>query len=222
MGSLATFGEKDWGEESAGGGKGKSDFFNMKDDGQYYVRIVGKPHEFATHWVESGSSKVRVNCAGRDCVLCKVKHKASVRYLIPVILRRGPGVSEPGTIAITEFGPQVYTAIRNLFNTADWGNPMTYDIMIDKNKKRGPSSVYFVTPLSKVPFTDSEKVNIKEFLETIRLKDFSSPMENSEIVEKLGPELCHTLGIKAVVQKPSADSTALDFGSDDSEYGFGT
>lgn len=220
---IATFGEKDWEDESAGGGKGKSDFFNMKDDGQYNIRIVGKPHEFATHWVEGANKKTRVNCAGRDCVLCKVQHKASVRYLIPVILRKGPGVSKPGTIAVTEFGPQVYGAIRALYKTPEWGNPTSFDMMIDKNKKRGASGTYFVTPLRKVALTDQEKVDVREFLDSVKLKDFSAPLENSEIVEKLGPELCSALGITAAsASSSSGTSTDLDFGSEDSEYSFGT
>jgi hypothetical protein len=222
---IATFGEKDWEEAGAGGGGGRTDFFNMKDDGQYAVRIVGKPHEFAKHWVEGGGKRLSVNCAGRDCVLCKAQNKATIRYLVPIILRKGPGVDKAGQIAVTEFGPQVYNAIRSLFKTPEWGNPTSFDMMIDKNKKRGAAGTYFVTPLRKIALTDQEKADVREFMETIDLKKFSAPLQNDEIVEKLGKEVCAALGISVSTGNSSAGGKTaadpdLDFGSDDGEYSF--
>ena len=216
MAKSANFGEKDWEEESASGG-GKSDFFNMKEDGQYKVRIVGKPHEFAAHWVDAGGVRKKVNCAGKDCILCAKGQKASIRYLIPAIFRSGPGVS-PGQICVTEFGPQVYGNIRNLYKTPDWGNPTRYDVIIDKNKSRGASGTYFVTPASKSPLTDQEKADVGEFAQNIDLKEFSAPLSNDLIVEKLGPEVCAALGLSA---GNSSSSSETDFNFDEEdEYNF--
>lgn len=223
MGTSATFGEKDWGEDSASAG-GASDFFNMKDDGQYGVRIVGKPHEFAAHWVEANSVRKKVNCAGKDCILCKKGLKPSIRYLIPVIMRKGPGVANAGEVKVTEFGPQVYRAIRALVQTEDWGNPVHYDIMVDKSKKRGPQGTYFVTPTKRVPLRDEEKAAVKEFMERIKLTEFSAPLSNEEILDKLGPDMCHALGLTGF-ETNNDDFGSFDdepaSGEDDSEYDFG-
>ena len=221
--STVSFGEKSWEEESASG-NGKSDFFNMKDDGQYHLRIVGKPHEFAAHWVESGTVKRKVNCAGKDCVLCAKKIKASIRYFIPVILRKGPGITEgANTIAVTEFGPQVYGHVRSLYQTPDWGNPTNYDIMVDKNYKgRGPSGTYLVIPTKTIPLSDEEKAGAAEFIERLKLKELSAPLTNELIIDKLGPDISAALGLSldSSNSNPAAEfdyeketSSAYDFSS---------
>lgn len=222
MATSATFGEKDWEEESASGG-GKSDFFNMKDDGQYHMRLVGKPHEFAAHWVEAGGSKRKVNCAGKDCVLCKKKVKANVRYLIPIIIRRGPGVgeSDQNAVKVTEFGPQVYGHIRSLFKTPDWGNPTGYDIMVDKNKGRGASGTYFVTPTKRIALSDEEKAEVAEFLGRMDLKELSAPLSNELIIEKLGPEISAALGLSLSRVAAADPATEFNFEEENaSEYTF--
>ncbi len=198
--NMASFGEKGWDEEAP---KGRSDYFNIKDDGQYLMRICGKPHEYAAHWVDGdGGSRIKVNCAAKDCVLCKKGLKVSVRYLVPVLLR------DENRVALTEFGPQVFGGIKKLYKTAAWGNPMGYDIMIDKEKKRGASGMYFVTPIAKSDFESSEKAMIKEFLERINLKEMSAPSTNEEIAEKLGPQLVARLGLNASSSKASSAAPA--------------
>lgn len=216
---MVTFGEKSWEDEAAGGGQ--SDFFNMKENKQYTVRIVGKPHEFAAHWVDApGLGKKKVNCAGKGCVLCAKGLKASVRYFIPVIVR------DENRVAITEFGPQVYGHIRSLFKNKNWGNPMGYDICIDKNTARGAAGTYFVTPVAKSDFTPEEKAMVKEFLDRVDLKELSAPLDNNGILEKLGNDFAGALGLSAVSAAPAATATAApstefdDFSSDDGSYNF--
>jgi len=215
---MVTFGEKSWEDEASGGGQ--SDFFNMKENKQYNLRIVGKPHEFAAHWVDApGLGKKKVNCAGTDCVLCAKNVKASIRYFIPVIVR------DENRVAVTEFGPQVYGHIRSLFKSPNWGNPMGYDIVVDKNTARGAAGTYFVTPVQKSDFTPDEKATVKEFLERMKLKELSSPLSNDEIVEKLGPEFCLSLGLSTGLSATGAPATSTpsefdDFGSDDGTYSF--
>lgn len=213
---MVTFGEKSWEEEAAG--NGQSDFFNMKDNGQYTVRIVGKPHEFAAHWVDApGLGKKKVNCAGKGCVLCQKGIKASVRYLIPVIIR------DINSVKVTEFGPQVYGHIRSLFKNKNWGNPMSYDIMIDKNTNRGAAGTYFVTPVRKSDFTAEEKAMVKEFLDRMDLRELSAPLTNEAIVEKLGPEFCAALEVSLTGAAVTSGETATDFddfSADDGTYDF--
>lgn len=221
-----TFGEKSWEEDSAVTGNGRSDFFNMKDDGQYQMRICGKPYEFAAHWYEIGGKRQKVNCAGKDCVLCGVADqkaaKASVRYLVPVIVRSGPGLKQPG-VYVTEFGPQVYGQIRGLYKTAAWGNPMQYDIMIDKNSGRGANGTYFTTPGGvKEPFSKQEEAEIREFMERIKINDFIAASSNKDIIEKLGPEGCMKFGVSANgTSRPVQTASEFDFaGSTKSEFDF--
>lgn len=221
-----TFGEKSWEEDSASVGTGRSDFFNMKDDGQYTMRICGKPYEFAAHWYEINGKRNKVNCAGKDCVLCGVSDqkaaKASVRYLVPVIVKSGPGLDKSG-VYVTEFGPQVYGQIRGLYKTPAWGNPMHYDIMIDKNKSRGAQGTYFTTPGgAKEPFTKQEEAEIREFMERIKIQDFVAPSSNGDIREKLGPDGCAKFGISSSNSSKAAPATDdFDFtSSTESDFDF--
>jgi hypothetical protein len=218
---MVTFGEKSWEDEAAG--NSQSDFYNMKDNKQYTVRIVGKPHEFAAHWVEApGLGKKKVNCAGKGCVICSKGLKPSVRYFIPIIVR------DEKRVAVTEFGPQVYGHIRALFKNSNWGNPMGYDITIDKNTNRGAAGTYFVTPVAKTDFSAEEKAKVKEFNERIDLRELSAPLTNDAIIEKLGMEYCSKLGIASkstsASSKPSEEFA--DFGSEsdseseDDDYNF--
>lgn len=190
-----TFGEKSWDEDSAGmGGGGSTDFLNMKEPGQYVVRILGKPYEFAVHWLKIDNVNRKATCAGRNCFLCKTgkkELKASVRYLIPVLSRKD------NTCKITEFGTQVYGHIQSLYKTSGWGDPRSYDISIVRGKNgTAPAKMYFVTPMSKEALSDSEKDMVKEFLTRIDLQKMSAPMENDEIAEKIGPQLAVRLGWK--------------------------
>lgn len=222
MARMANFGEKSWDEESASS-NGRSDFFNMKKDGQYKVRVVGKPHEYGVHWVDAGGVRKKVNCAAKDCLLCAKGLKANVRYMIPAIFRSGPDVKE-GSIRVTEFGPQVFGAIRSLYKTPEWGNPNKYDIIIDKDKSRGASGTYFVTPAKEYPLTDKEKADVVDFLERVNLKELSAAMPNELIIEKLGPDMCAALGIDTGdTDTGSSTSSGSDFDFEDGgdEYSFG-
>lgn len=220
MAKEVNFGEKDWGEESASGG-GRNDFFHMKRDGQYKVRVVGKPHEFGVHWIEHNGNRTKVNCAGKGCVLCAKGLKPSIRYMVPAIFRSGPDVTE-GSISITEFGPQVYGHIRALYKTPDWGNPIKYDLIVDKNKSRGASGTYFVTPAKEYPLSDDEQVAVREFLERVNLREFSASMPNELIIEKLGPEVCASLGLESKASTAPTAGNDFDFPEEDGdEYNFG-
>ena len=215
---MVTFGEKSWEEEAPG--SGQSDFYNMKDNKQYTVRIVGKPHEFAAHWVEApGLGKKKVNCAGKGCVICSKGLKPSVRYFIPIIVR------DEKRVAVTEFGPQVYGHIRALFKNANWGNPMGYDITIDKNTNRGAAGTYFVTPVAKTDFSAEEKAQVKEFNERMDLRELSAPLTNDAILEKLGMEFCNKIGLRTgsapASSEPSEEFASFDSDSDsDDDYDF--
>lgn len=181
--SRVTFGKTSW-DNPAPGASGNDDFLRLQKDGAYTVRIVGDaPFEYATHWTQDAEgNNRRVNCAGRGCVLCEEGMKASIRYLIEVV------DVDSGKPKIVEFGPQVYNQIRALRANRHWGDPRGYSIVIDKNKSRGPSGMYMVTPLSKEPLDDEIKAAVVEFKDRIKevIAKVSEPSTNEEILQKLG------------------------------------
>jgi hypothetical protein len=181
-----TFGQLDsWDAASSSGGTDKEDFLNMKDDGIYQLRTVttGAPFEFAVHWAENVEGKARkINCAGRDCLLCKEGNNAQVKYMIAALNR------EKGRVQVVEFGKQVYMALKKLAFDPDWGDPRGYDIKIDKDRSRGASATYMVTakPTGMGPITAEEQVKVKEFLARVNLDRLSAPALEDEILRKLG------------------------------------
>lgn len=203
-----TFGEKSWEEDGAGGGGGtRNDFLSMKDPRSYVMRILKNPHEFAMHWVDTDEGTKRVNCAARDCFLCKAGVKASIRYLVPVYYRADKACK------IAEFGPLVHGQIRKIYKTPGWGSPFDYDICIDKKSAKSPSEMYFTTPMSKAPLTAAEKAAVAEFLDRIDMDSFSASISNDEIAKKIGIKEAAKLGYK-----PSSAS-ALDAGEDPEDPG---
>jgi hypothetical protein len=53
---------------------------------------------------------------------------------------------EPRAVAFVG-GLMIYLAVRNLATNDDWGNPNTYDIVVERTEKQG--SYYVVTPIAK-------------------------------------------------------------------------
>jgi hypothetical protein len=210
----STWGERSWDDEAVSGNQ-ISDFYNMKENRSYSFRVCSKPYSFATHWLENASlGKKKVNCAGKDCVLCMKGEKASVRYFAAVLVR-----DENNRAAVTEFGPMVYNRIRALHKNPKWGNPIGYDISITKDTtSKNPSETYTALPDGqKEELTANEKASIKTLLDRIDLNERTSPLSNELIMEKLGPEWCSALGIGASQVRPAAKAQ-VDDGFDPSDF----
>lgn len=184
-----SFGQTSWDTAPSGGG-GRDDFLNINKDGQYTVRVLSDPFTYSVHWVEDSNKQIRkVNCAGRGCLLCKEAAagipgavKAQIRYLVEVLSR------DTSKCHLIEFGPQVFNGIRALHGSKHWGDPKTYDILIDRNKSRPPSGIYQVMPVGKTDMSLEDRANIKEFMERIELSTFVQPSTNESILKKLGRE----------------------------------
>lgn len=206
-----TFGKTSWDSNHRGANNGSDDFLSINKDGHYEIRVIAEaPSEFAVHWVddENGNSR-RVKCAGPDCVLCKEGHKPSLRYLLEVISR------DEEAPKLVEFGPQVFNGIVALRDSKHWGDPRMYDILIDREKKRGPSDMYKVMAIgSKAPLSPEDEEMAKEFLERIEpvVVKVSAAATNEEILEKLG----RTPG-STPEKSPEPD---LDVSSDDTDFDF--
>lgn len=182
-----SFGQTSWDNAPSGGG-GRDDFLNINKDGQYTVRVLSDPFTYSVHWVEDQNKQIRkVNCAGRGCLLCKEAAagvpgaaKAQVRYLLEVLSR------DTNKCHLIEFGPQVFNGIRALVGSKHWGDPKTYDVLIDRNKSRPPSGIYQVMPVGKTEISLEDRAAIKEFMERIELSSFVQPSTNESILKKLG------------------------------------
>jgi hypothetical protein len=181
-----TFGQlESWGSASSQGGTEKDDFLNMKEDGIYQIRTVteGAPYEFAVHWAQNTEGKARkINCAGRDCLLCKEGNEPQVKYMIAALNR------DKNRVQVVEFGKQVYTALKKHAFDPDWGDPRNYDIKIDKDRGRGASATYILTakPTGMGPLSQEESQKVKEFLTRVNLDRLSAPSTEDEILRKLG------------------------------------
>lgn len=184
---MTSFGQTSWDAAQSGGG-GRDDFLNINKDGQYSVRTLSDPFTYSVHWVEDETKQIRkVNCAGRGCILCKEaaagvegSAKAQIRYLLEVLSR------DDNKCHLIEFGPQVFNGIKVLVSSKHWGDPKGYDILIDRDKSRPPSSIYQVMPVGKTEMSLEDKAAIKEFMERIDLSNFVQPSTNESILKKLG------------------------------------
>lgn len=183
MTDKVTFGKTSWDSPAPSMG-GNDDFMQLNKDGQYVVRILSEsPFEYAIHWTEDvNGQKRRVKCASRDCLLCQEGIKPQLRFLIEVLNK------ETDEAKLIEFGPQVFNQIASLRSNRHWGDPRGYDIMIDRDKNRGPSGMYSVMPLGKEPLTEEQKAVVIAFMD--RVKDVVGKMAaastNEEILKKLG------------------------------------
>ena len=210
--SQTVFGQTSWDSSPSSGSR--DDFLNLNRDGQYTLRILSEPFSYSVHWVENAGKEVRkVNCAGRGCLLCKEaaagvvgSAKAQVRYLLEVLNR------DTGKCQMVEFGPQVFSGIKKLVSNKHWGDPKTYDIVIDRNKANSPN-VYAVMPVGKTELTLEDRAAIKEFMERMDLSVFTQPSTNEQILKKLGREegAASTEGASASAGAKPATASAFDF-----------
>ncbi len=181
-----TFGKLDSWETEAkeGGAFDKNDFLNMKDDKVYAIRIgQDAPCIYAIHWAKDANGKAkRINCAMTDCPLCAEGNNAQQKYLIAAINR------ERGRVQLVEFGRQVYNQIVKLRKDKDWGDPRSYDIKIDKDRARGMTDTYRVTPVPRGmgPLNAEEELMVKDFLARVSVDKFAQPSKVEEINRKLG------------------------------------
>lgn len=157
------------------------DYMNMKEDGDYPMRVVTDiPYEYPTHWIEEDGKGTKVKCAGRGCILCGKGNEQKITYAVNVINRTN------GRCQVFEFGKQIYDQLHGLAKSSKWGDLRKYDININKKKGRKPM-VYQVTPEPPLaPLSDAEIVMVKEFMKGRGdLDKISAPLSNDDIRQKL-------------------------------------
>lgn len=214
MTERVTFGKTSWDSPPPSTG-GNDDFMQLNKDGQYVVRILSdSPLEYAVHWTEDVSgNKRRVKCASRDCILCQEGIKPQLRYLIEVLNK------DTDEAKLIEFGPQVFNQIASLRNNKHWGDPRGYDIMIDRDKNRGPSGMYSVMPLGKEPLSEEQKAVVISFMDRMKetVGKFATAATNEEILKKLGRDGGSTSNTAETTWGASAPATPAATPSTSSE-----
>lgn len=175
-----TFGQLDSWESEGAGRASKEDYLNIKTDGTTVLRFLTEPpFKYFAHWVDLGTRKMKLNCAGRDCVLCKQGNEA-IKFYVSIVLNR-----ETGRCQVFEFKKQIFDGLHGFFNDKpDWGSLLEYDVKIDRKLSRKPE-VYKLIPKPKAPLTKDEQTMIAEFKERVKLDKHCAPMTNEAIEKKL-------------------------------------
>ena len=88
-------GEVDWDSTDVqvqkGGLNGEGLFLNMKDPGDYSVRVISKPYQYYAHWVKDAEGKNRkVNCTLENCPICVDENKGPQARWLLLVLHRNP------------------------------------------------------------------------------------------------------------------------------------
>ncbi|SFM28342.1 hypothetical protein [Pelosinus propionicus] len=140
-------------------------------NGKNKIRIGSRPHAANIHWEDSfAGKKKKAICPGSGCPLCNANRKYDPRYYVKVINR------DDGQATILECGPMILTQIKKYASDSDYGNPMNYDISINKTGE-GRNSKYSVMAS---PCKSSITAEEKTLLEAV---DISSCVEPTPIDE---------------------------------------
>jgi hypothetical protein len=136
--------ETDMPKNDGTGRKTGSIFLNMKDPGQYKMRIVSKPNQYYCHWVETPDGqrrKVNATLDGNDPICIEMGKGPQVKWYIKVLYR---DPKEGTVLRLLDAGPQIVAQIKKLHNDkANFGNVGKYDVIVLKGPK-GANPLYMV------------------------------------------------------------------------------
>lgn len=172
------FGEVDW--NAADSGSTKSDFMRL-EEGENTVRVMGNPVQFYIHWVvtpDGARRKVNSPVDHPDLVrrLEDSGFKRQPRWLIKILDRTDD------TFRLLEVGPQIYNAIKALYNNSRWGKVTAYDVTINKGPK-GTQPLYSVTPNPKEALSSDFKSRFTDFNDRINVEKLISPSTSEAVCE---------------------------------------
>lgn len=172
-----TYGEiSDWNEVDVGGG---SEFMRLVE-GDNVVRVFTKPYQFYVCWIKDSSGANRkVKSAVKNCPLIKRGEKVQKRWLLGVIDRKGGNKAK-----ILEVSSQIMLGIKSLAADPDWGNPIGYDVNINRGAP-GKNPLYHVIAKSQKPLTDMDKAEIEQFKKGTDLEAMTAPPTPDQVAEQL-------------------------------------
>jgi len=167
--------------DSSGGQNRSGSYLNMKESGDYKIRVTSKPFQYYCHWVETADGrrrKVNATCDATDPIIAQGKGPQK-KWLIKVIHLNDESGSPQ--MKILDAGSQILSQIKQLHKDKEnFGNVSKYDLIITKGAK-GANPLYTVKP------TGSEKNSrplIKEEKEMIKAssdKDSDSFIDLSKL-----------------------------------------
>lgn len=152
-----TYGEPSW-EDSTGGNKtSNKDIWMKLDNGSNEMRLLTKPYPYFCHTYKKEGDPgygQKINCSkiNGSCPLCDAGDKAKKRYLVGVLDRR------TNAFKILDISSKIYDDLKKLNANKHWGDPLKYDISIEKDKNAPPASYYAVQPLSKSPLSAEDQL----------------------------------------------------------------
>ena len=210
-----TFGQLDSWESEVSGKGTKEDYLRMGkgSDGKYVLRFMtNPPFKFMAHWVElKNGKKTKLNCAGRDCNLCKSGNEANKMFASVVFNR------DLGRPQMFDFKTSIFDQIRTHQLNKHWGSLLNYDVEVDRLASRG-FKTFITTPLPKEALTKEELAMVAEFSARIDINTHCASMSN-EAIEKRLAELngeSYVPGkiapeVAAAANKAVADDTDFNF-----------
>src|SRR5208283_479783 len=153
--------------------------FVRLDEQRTQVRVLGEPVVYARHWtIGSTGENCTVKCPDfgnitrKSCPVCAMgdaKSKARIRAIFPVIDRRTQ------SIKLLDIPQTVAAQIKSLKNNADWGDPINYDITIQKNKSARKVDYQVLPASSRTPITPAEDALVRDFLAKVDYKSYAIP-----------------------------------------------
>lgn len=178
--SKLVFGQLDSWDSAPSTGTSKDDYLNTKTDGLYTMRVLTEPpYMYHPHWYEyAPGKKTKINCASKDCMLCKEGNEATATF-VSIVFNKD--LNRP---QIYEFKRQVLNGIKSLHSKKAWGSLLNYDIVVERTSPKGKTS-YSVSPEPKEPLTAGQLAMVEEFKNRISLDDFCAVSTNEAIVKRL-------------------------------------
>lgn len=178
-------------EKNTGAKLDENDFIRLKQEGDYMVMLLSaSPFTYQEHWaVNARNEKRSFRCAMRNCTLCAEAAAAQLaasdqatkdaakqlgaksKFAIEAyLLGKGDDIlgATAGRPGILEFGPQVFSQIKNISSTLKkvGGNLNGSIVMINRDKRRGPTGMYSVTQIpSAYALNPEQQALLKKFNE---------------------------------------------------------
>ncbi len=159
-------GEVDWDSTDVqvqkGGLNGEGLFLNMKEAGDYSMRVISKPYQYYAHWVKDAEGKNRkVNCTLENCPVCVDENKGpQARWLLLVLHRN---VDKGNEVKILDCSTQIFGQLKALKNHEKWGDLRTYDVTVTRGRK-GQNPLYNVNATPKEDLSADEKNLLKQYM----------------------------------------------------------
>lgn len=145
--------------------------------GKNVIRIASNPSKIYQHWEKTTDGKLRkVTCIGNDCPLCAIGHQPSARYQMKVLDKLDP---DDPQAKVLETGAAVIRQISNFANDEDYGNPLEYDMKIQK-EGIGRETRYSVTASPKKhPLSSREQALIDQLPD---IQDINKELTKEQIL----------------------------------------